>query len=318
LGWDLRDLDQVIREYRSKSQDNPVDYALLLRRSPVLFIEAKDFGCDLCDRKWLSQIMGYAATVGVEWCLLTDGNCYRLYNAHAPVDVEDKLFRAFSLSDAEDGEAAIATLLLLSKEKLAADELKDLWEAYFVDRQVQRALEELLSDGSSSTIRLIRKIVPQLQPSQIRQSLARADIRIEFPAASEPPPATPPQRVRGAKQQVTPTGEKAVMIGGQTHACKYAKDIPVHVANWLVAQGMLLRDRCPVVVTKHAGQGADRCLVNKTPHHLDGSRFRSPVELDNGLFIETHASRNDLQRYAERLLEWADLDVSVMQVIWPD
>ncbi len=74
LGWDLRDLEQVIREYRAKPQDNPVDYALLLRRSPLLFIEAKDLGSNLTDRRWVSQIMGYATVVGVEWCVLTDGD----------------------------------------------------------------------------------------------------------------------------------------------------------------------------------------------------------------------------------------------------
>ena len=100
--------------------------------------------------------------------------------------------------------------------------------------------------------------------------------------------------------------------------CRYAKEIPVHVANWLVQQGGLSAERCPVVVTKHAGQGADRCLVNTQPRHLDGSAFRSPVELDNGLFIETHASRKELERYAERLLEWAEMDPSLMSVVWPD
>jgi len=156
LGWDLRDFEQVVREYRSNPQDNPVDYALLLRRSPLLFIEAKDLGSNLSDRKWLSQIMGYATVVGVEWCLLTDGDRYQIYNAHAPVDVEEKLFRTVSVSDTENEETTIDTLLLLSKDKLAADELNELWEAFFVDCQVQGALEELLGSASSSIVRLIR------------------------------------------------------------------------------------------------------------------------------------------------------------------
>ncbi len=317
LGWDLRDLEQVVREYRSNSQDNPVDYALLLRRSPLLFIEAKDLGSDLADRKWLSQIMGYATVVGVEWCLLTDGDNYHIYNAHAPVDVAEKLFRAVSVSDVENEEALIGTLLLLSKEKLAADELNELWEAYFVDCQVQRALEDLLTSDNAGIARLIRREVPELKPAQIRQSLARADIRIEFPTASETPaPAeTPPPAVPVV---AAAPGDKAVVIAGDTYPCKYAKDIPVHVANWLVAQGKLSADRCPVVVTRHSGQGADRCLVNTTATHLDGSPFRSPVQLANGLFMETNASRNALESYAQRLLEWAGLDASVMRVVWPD
>jgi hypothetical protein len=34
LGWDVEDIDEVSREYRRKSQDNPVDYALFMLRSP--------------------------------------------------------------------------------------------------------------------------------------------------------------------------------------------------------------------------------------------------------------------------------------------
>jgi hypothetical protein len=82
LGWDLGDLDEVIREYRRKPQDNPVDYALAFGQ-PVLFIEAKALGSDLLPRRYASQVLAYASMVGVAWCLLTDGDEYRLYNSHA-------------------------------------------------------------------------------------------------------------------------------------------------------------------------------------------------------------------------------------------
>ena len=55
LGWDVEDIDEVSREYKRKPQDNPVDYALFMLKSPRLFVEAKDLGKDLGDRKWISQ-----------------------------------------------------------------------------------------------------------------------------------------------------------------------------------------------------------------------------------------------------------------------
>ena len=82
LGWDLEDLDEVSFEYRRKSQDNPVDYALFLLRAPCLFVEAKALDVPLSDRRWISQTLGYATVVGVEWCVLTNGDEYRLYNRH--------------------------------------------------------------------------------------------------------------------------------------------------------------------------------------------------------------------------------------------
>jgi hypothetical protein len=101
LGWDLQEIDEVRYEYRRKPQDNPVDYALFLSRTECLFIEAKSLEKDLNDRKWISQNLSYATVVGVRWCALTNGDEYRIYNSHAAVDVEQKLFRSVRVSDTE-------------------------------------------------------------------------------------------------------------------------------------------------------------------------------------------------------------------------
>lgn len=90
LGWSVEDVDEVIHEYKRKRADKPVDYALLILRTPRLFIEAKALGQNLDDRKWANQIMGYASVAGVEWVVLTDGDQYRIYNSHATVPVEQK------------------------------------------------------------------------------------------------------------------------------------------------------------------------------------------------------------------------------------
>jgi hypothetical protein len=184
LGWDIEDIDEVSREYRRKPQDNPVDYALFMLRSPQLFVEAKGLEKDLSDRKWISQVLGYATVVGVEWCVLTNGDEYRLYNAHAPVDVEQKLFRSVRLSDSDHEGYVLDTLELLSKEKMGDNLLNVLWKAHFIDRHVSQALGELLQNDDASLIRLIRRKTPELTPSEIRESLKRADIRIDFPVVS--------------------------------------------------------------------------------------------------------------------------------------
>jgi hypothetical protein len=106
LGWDVLDPDEVHREYRRRPADNPVDYALLLSRTPRLFIEAKGLGENINDPKWANQTISYAAVAGVEWVALTDGAEWRVYNAHAPVPVEHKLFRAVRV--AEDLDAPLS------------------------------------------------------------------------------------------------------------------------------------------------------------------------------------------------------------------
>ena len=213
LGWDTEELTEVHREYKRKSQDKPVDYALFLLREPRLFIEAKALDEDLTNRKWASQIIGYAATAGVKWCVLTDGDEYRLFNAHAEVDIEDKLFRSFriSTSGADEQAFAVQTLALLSKEKMAENLLTLLWTPHFVDRKVKGAVEDLFKNEDPGFIRLLRKTTTGLGPSEIRASLKRAvPLRIDFPVVPVTPSPIPETR-RPPDGEKLSAGKKAAL-----------------------------------------------------------------------------------------------------------
>ncbi len=197
LGWDLQDIDEVRREYRRKSQDCPVDYALFLNRSECLLIEAKSLEKDLNDRKWISQNLGYATVAGVRWCVLTNGDEYRIYNSHETVDADEKLFRSVRLSDTTQPKLLIDTLRLLSKEQMRGRLLDELWEAEFVDRNVRVALEGLFGEENPSLVRLVAKHANRT-PTEVRASLKRAKIRIDFPVVS---PALPPAGASGNTSQ---------------------------------------------------------------------------------------------------------------------
>ena len=193
LGWDTADMDEVSLEYKHKPQDNPVDYALFLQRSPCLFVEAKSLDTNLDDHKWRSQAVNYANAAGVRWCVLTDGDKYCIYNSHAPVAVAQKLFRMSTISDPTQDESTLDTLGLLSKEALSGNLIDELWEAHFVDRSVRAALEALFGTQDARLVSWVKKQTPALKPAQIRESLKRADIRIDFPVL--PPPIITKQGV---------------------------------------------------------------------------------------------------------------------------
>lgn len=199
LGWDLEDLDEVVLEYKRKAMDNPVDYALMLQRTPRLFIEAKPLDGNLNDPKWAGQIMAYATVAGVQWVALTDGNEYQLYNSHAPVPVEEKLFKRTRLADGTD---TAETLQLLSKERMQQGLISAMWKAHFVDEQVKTALNSLLKpEPSTALIRLIRKHSPNLGPAEIREGLTRMEVRFDFPSApAQEAAGTPPETQTGRKK----------------------------------------------------------------------------------------------------------------------
>ena len=201
LGWDIEDPNEVEHEYRHASQDSPVDYALFIEGKPELFVEAK--GIDECleDRRWTTQMLTYATSAGVNWCVLTNGDEYRIYNAHARAPVEEKLLCAVRVSDTSHHGALITTLGLLSKESTRNALLDEYWETTFVDRQVREILRDLLDKADNSLLRLVRKRSQGLSPRQVSLSLARLRPRLDFaeqfPALQPPSSPEPKGRPRG-------------------------------------------------------------------------------------------------------------------------
>ena len=211
LGWDIEELDEVCREYRRKPHDNPVDYALFLLRSPCLFVEAKALEKDLNDRKWISQILGYATVVGVEWCVLTNGDEYRIYNSHATVDMEEKLFRVIQISDPAQEEYTLDTLDLLSKSKMGEKLINILWKVHFIDHRVKAVLTDILHSEDGALTSLIRKKTSGLSRAEIRDSLKRADIRVDFPVITISQWSTKPTPLK--EQKRTKKHRSPTMLG---------------------------------------------------------------------------------------------------------
>lgn len=180
LGWDLTNPGEVFHEYSKQPQDPRVDYALFVQGKPRVVLEAKDLHKDLSDRKWASQICQYANLLGVEWCLLTNGDEYRLYNTHATVEWEQKLFRAVRVSEPMDLPRTLDTLELLTKDHVAENRLRALWHADFTDRRVGQAVRHLFASQDPSLIRWLRKRVGDLPPAAIKESLGRAEVHLEF------------------------------------------------------------------------------------------------------------------------------------------
>jgi hypothetical protein len=201
LGWDTEDLEDVKLEYKRLSSDNPVDYALFLLREPRLFIEAKALGVHLDDHKWTSQMLAYATVAGVEWVAPTDGNEWRIYNSHATVPVEQKLFRIVRVADPDTHPGE--TLRLLAKAQMADHLIDVLWKSDFVDRQIKDALVQLFGpEPDPGLVRLIRGKAPALSPAEVRSSLGRLRTTFDFPvaAASEAGLAAPTRQPKPADQ----------------------------------------------------------------------------------------------------------------------
>lgn len=207
LGWDTEDVEEVVREYTGKRQRKPVDYGLLTRRAPRLLVEAKPLGATLTDNKWANQIMGYASVAGVKWMVLTNGDEYRIYNTHAPVPIDQKLWRSVKVS--ENTPIVVETLELLARDRLDENRIDALWQAHFVDRKVKQAIKALFEgDNDKPLVTMIRKLAADLSPSEIRASLRRCQLTLDFPATPrlQSPPSAGPGRP--AKAEARPASKR--------------------------------------------------------------------------------------------------------------
>ena len=205
LGWDVRDPDEVDLEHPTVDGKS-VDYAMKVNRKVVLHVEAKQLGNPLHDVKSITQVVGYAANDGIEWCVLTNGVRYKVYKVSEKASAPDKLLFEVSI-DPKDADGSTVNDLAnqfgrLSRESMAEGKLDQLGTEIFTTSKVRKALDKLFIEESPSLIRLIRKTMDDtsVTPSQIGQAFRRiwdANITIAPPVASE----TTPSQTQGKPSQ---------------------------------------------------------------------------------------------------------------------
>lgn len=178
LNWDVRDPDEVELEYPTVDGKS-VDYALKINRKVVLLMEAKQLENPLDDVKSITQVVGYAANDGIEWCVLTNGVRYKVYRASERASAPEKLLFEASIDPRDSQGLSIeqiaAQLNRLSKDSLAEGVLDRLGTEIFTTGKVRKALDQIFTQTPSSFVRLVRKSIgdDSLTRTQIRQALGR-------------------------------------------------------------------------------------------------------------------------------------------------
>jgi len=189
LGWDVRDPDEVELEHPTVDGKS-VDCAMKVNRKVVLHLEAKQLGDPLDDVKSITQVVGYAANDGIEWCVLTNGVRYKVYKASEKASAPDKLLFEVSIDPRDTGGLTVEELAKqfnrLSRDSMAEGRLDQLGTEIFTTGKVRKALDALFIETPSSFIRLIRKTMADttVTPSQIEDALRRI-----WDTGKQPPPA---------------------------------------------------------------------------------------------------------------------------------
>jgi predicted transport protein len=178
LGWDVRDPDEVELEHPTVDGKS-VDYAMKVNHKVVLHLEAKQLGDALDDVKSITQVVGYAANDGIEWCVLTNGLRYKVYRASEKASAPEKLLFEVTIdpkdSDGLSVEELARQFVRLSRESMANGLLDQLGTEIFTTGKVRKVLDRLFTETPAPFVRLIRKQMSDssVTPSQIEQALRR-------------------------------------------------------------------------------------------------------------------------------------------------
>lgn len=178
LSWDVRDPDEVQLEYPT-IDGKSVDYAPKVNRKPVLFIEAKSLNDSLTDVKSITQVVGYAANAGVEWCILTNGITYKVYRSTEKAEAPDKLLFEVSIDPKEAEGRSVHQIAeqfnRFSRDAMARGLLDEIGEQVFTTGKIRKALDKLFLDPPANLIKIIRSAIDDesLKPMQVKAALKR-------------------------------------------------------------------------------------------------------------------------------------------------
>ena len=121
LGWDSSDPGQLAPEYSVPGRGR-VDFALLNRGKPVIFIEVKAVGRALDGDR---QLFEYAFHQGLPLCVLTDGREWSFYVPAGQGSYEDRRVYRLQLDDREPVECARALTRYLARDRVRSGKAFD-------------------------------------------------------------------------------------------------------------------------------------------------------------------------------------------------
>jgi len=178
LGWDVRNSDEVELEYPT-IDGKSVDYALKINHEPILFIDAKPLNNSLTNVKSINKLINYAANAGVEWCVLTNGVTYKVYQITDGVRAPDSLLFEISLDPEKTEGMTIKEVAeqfaRFSKDAIARGSLKEIGEQISTTVKIKKALSKIFTEPPNTLIRLIHSTVGdnKIKPIQIKKALKR-------------------------------------------------------------------------------------------------------------------------------------------------
>ena len=288
LGWDTADPALVRPEYVVSGRR--ADYALMNAQSDVVvFLEAKNLGEQLANHR--SQVVAYASELGIRFPALTNGNDWEVYDNSQLVPIEQRRVLNVSIANADSAKCALQFLLL--------------WRPNLASGQPIEASEPIIGT-EPTTVR-----TPIFEPQHASPTIAAPSTETPVQAV----PAVPDAGLINLRNLHPESGmipPKVVELpNGEVKQLSKWRDLVVAVSEWLVRDGALTRDRCPIPAKPRSNK---RYSVNLEAKHLDGRDFGSKHKLYNGLWLYHGGSNVDIVKRCIVIMEYLGKDPATIHV----
>ena len=271
LGWDTQDPALVVPEYQSGKVR--ADYALMSDNTPAMMVEAKSLDTPL--RDVVRQSIGYCLEEGTPHFAVTDGRRWGVYEMFKRVPIDEKRIVSFDLQSQSTAEVCLQALAL--------------WRPAIQSGHVglgRTLVIELPSQHESSPP---EPPIPSTQPtSQSRDGHEWQPMSDWNPEQGDDRPV----------EIMFPDGSRAPI--------KFAYEVAVESARWLVDRKILTSRHCPI--TKD-NRGV-RNLVTDDPDLLPdqyfsdkkkvgelyiGVQYNGHIHVRNARTVITHVGRDPAQ-----------------------
>lgn len=205
LGWNVFNTDEVRPEYSTGK--GRVDYALLLKSSPTVFIEAKKVGANLSDEHQ-EQLLNYAFHEGVKLAVLTNGTTWEFYLPLASGLWSGRKVYSVDLEHQDINETSLIIANLLAREAAKTGEAERYAKELHRSRQRKEKINEAMPEAWKKLIsepnELLIKVIAEETEAVCGFKPDAKQVKEFFKQVVEPhapPPAFATQAASGEGQE---------------------------------------------------------------------------------------------------------------------
>lgn len=173
LGYNVFDPTEVVPEFVADvgvKKGEKVDYAIFINGAPMILVECKAVGAELC-LKHASQLFRYFSTTAARFAILTNGINYHFYtDIEAPNKMDEKPFFEFNLLNMEEG--TVIEFKKFSKSQFDLEKILSNASELKYTKQIKKLVEAQIEAPSEELVRFFAR--------QVYDGILTATIREQF------------------------------------------------------------------------------------------------------------------------------------------